>query len=1376
MPEEVNQVPDINQFSGGLVNPLAKEQVRIEVPEMPVAPAAVGVPLPNTNPVNQIENPMDFALALKKQVENPLTYASDKYKYGRNYSYDADYTGLNFQRYYKVPSVYKNIGFSPWRDNEAIYNQKMSWWDAYKRSAGQWSNLASTGFSSMLPWNAWSDVGEGIDKDSAEAMERAHAIGHDSRGGASAFFNNMVVDSGYTFGILGELASEEAVIWGASTLAAPFTLGGSWAGAAVETGAAVSRASSLFSRIKNMSSLTKGVTKTWEGFKELASINKARQAFDYVKSGAPLGKLLEVITPGTVAFTRETMKAAKNGENIYNLARASKGVGAFYRDTREIAAAISEAKLEGGSTELRMRKDLVDKFYKDNGRMPESEDYEKIYQYAKDAAHETYLWNLPALYLSNKIVFNKALQGLKPFRAFREELSKGLSGKLVFDQAASAAGKEAWSVVQSGFRESAKSLTKASTYKPKNLLKNITGSIFKYGKANLTEGFQESYQDAVSNTMVDYYTSRYNDPTQIGPHDVWGMFAGKMGEQFTTSQGLETFASGFLMGGIVQGPQHLVYDWAPKKFQQIFKPEEHAEYARQREDRTNRVVNALNEVTKNADRFFNQYTNDVVSQSVGNKQSMDASQAGDTKGYVDIQDESIFEHLHTLLANNKLDLVTDYLKDMKSLSGEELEQAYGKLDPQDGDAKEFYTKKIDGMLDKASYIQKRYDVVNDKYANPFEPNKYSPTEDQKKFNDEFTKWYAWEESKKMAVFSSYSFDRSLERMKSIMDDIVHDKPLAKANSSDFTVLFDENQIKEEIKSLKTEVSTLKDISGTVNESRKREKKLDALTGMRDSVTEYQTALASEDEALTTEALKGLHKSYKNYLRVIADQSDDYMFNAKVDDSFDKLKDFYSLKHDSKNLSGVINILENPELFSYYAARTDRILKSLHDNRLKSYKTAMDAKTNAEEFNQLINDIFEEGAYFDSNDLQAFVEGNIPPVFYDATDGSVINPNSEKYSKIIALIDNFKKATGKTEEPVTEEAQQTETIVTEQVAEPIITQIPITIDTPVKDMPEDLVAQLVDAYVAWNRERYEKGEEIADDDIFEKSQEQIAKSLPFKEFMKFPKSGRIIREYNNKTGRKIGAEIPLTEEKKVNIMTSDMRNSLITLGYEKSEINKMSFPEAQRLIAGSVKKGEEERLKIQKELQAKQELEEKKAETVATMQSLLQQADTVTKLNDFYDNLRDMIREQNVLDTGVTSDELEAMFDERRKELVIEVNFDNIVKGEAVMMKNSKDGLMVVEEKLADRIKLRKFGDPTAPIITVMKQHVKDTILYKDDPNAKPQDITSEISQENKDISNQDIQTAQNLNDPDQIKKDVEKGKRTSNKDLDNDLLNNIGCD
>ena len=123
--------------------------------------------------------------------------------------------GSNFDRYYHSPN-FAQLGFHPYADNESQYNQVSSWWDENARARSQYWNVFGTGFLST--YNSLSDLGSGNffrpDPYEAEAYADAMRIGNSTQEGTGAFFNNLMLNSAYTVGIMANIALEELAMAG----------------------------------------------------------------------------------------------------------------------------------------------------------------------------------------------------------------------------------------------------------------------------------------------------------------------------------------------------------------------------------------------------------------------------------------------------------------------------------------------------------------------------------------------------------------------------------------------------------------------------------------------------------------------------------------------------------------------------------------------------------------------------------------------------------------------------------------------------------------------------------------------------------------------------------------------------------------------------------------------------------------------------------------------------------------------------------------------------------------------------------------------------------------------------------------------------------
>ena len=155
------------------------------------------------------EGTMDFnrAVLFDAQV-NGIGGETDPFKMSKNSMGNfRDFNNQNhFYERYAEHSEFENLGFTPFRDNETLYNENSSTWQELGRASGEWASMISLGLVDAAGWSI------GTDRENAEAMERSMAVGSSTKGGAGGFTTNLFLNSGYTVGIMAELALEEVAM------------------------------------------------------------------------------------------------------------------------------------------------------------------------------------------------------------------------------------------------------------------------------------------------------------------------------------------------------------------------------------------------------------------------------------------------------------------------------------------------------------------------------------------------------------------------------------------------------------------------------------------------------------------------------------------------------------------------------------------------------------------------------------------------------------------------------------------------------------------------------------------------------------------------------------------------------------------------------------------------------------------------------------------------------------------------------------------------------------------------------------------------------------------------------------------------------------
>lgn len=1030
VPPDGSQPPII----GGVINPeILPEPKSLIEPLRPSTSGIIGegMSMPNTD---------DVFSSINQVLADQNNFQRDLAPYTKIGTYDADYTGLNFDRYYNTPRVYSKLGFSPFRDNERIYNNNMTWWDGFKRASGQSLVQASVSFKGALPWNAWD--GEYSDIEGAKRVERSSAIGMDTRGGFGAWANNTMMNFGFTYGILTEIAAEELALFGLSFVPGMQGL------------AAGRTASNMRRLLMNLGPVGRGINVTADFVKNAREIQNMRGVWNAVKAA----KLPRVFTPNLFDATRDIYKGVRKGEALYSLANGSKAFGAFYRDTREIAAALSESKLEAGMVENNMKNKLTDKFYAENGRMPNFDESNNINNHAEMAGKETFLWNMPVIYMSNKLVFDKAFRGFTPMRVLRSELQKGFSGKLVFNEMWRKSGGDPLKLVADTMKERAKNLLKPKTWKPKNLAKDMAAGLFVYSKANVAEGLQEIYQEAVSPAMERYYMDKYNNPHVWSTKSQWGLYLEESKKLLSSKEGLEIFGSGFVMGGLIQVPQKMMFQYIPEKFMAITDKEGWKEYKKQRDKNSENLVNAMNYIIKaNPDKYFDPVKDNASAQvNLDNDANM-ANENGDRLSFHDVLDDAIGEHIYTVLQSGKIDLLKTYIDDMRGLSSKEMEDAFGPVDASQGDPGSYYSRQITKFQDRLEEMEKHYEYVQENSVNPFDYKMIG--DDEPLLKQEIQRnQIAMERYKKLAVLSHFHYGRTVQRMASIYNRWLSSKQMRNMNSTDLSVLFaispkfameegkamisGAGSLVNEITRLKREIKAMKGMESPTPESKKdlqrNERQLSLLEKYYEVVNvqylpllkKYKQAQfeGNEQEAeIVEEALSGaisrMQKVYTDYLLFVAEKSGidpadltyktvtgERVLNQELDDAFHELKDFYTLSVDRADLVQAVNALHNPDVMMLSVRTNARIVDlemQQFESKMKEWWEKFENYTDA---NTLIAELSRIGVFFDPALMSEVDAGRLDNViFYYHNEGKFLQLNQlqePKYTQVTNQINEM----------------------------------------------------------------------------------------------------------------------------------------------------------------------------------------------------------------------------------------------------------------------------------------------------------------------------------------------------------------------------------
>ena len=627
---------------------------------------------------------------------------------------------------------FSSKGFIPWRDNDDTYNQDTNVLKELYRSTKWAAPLLGEGFISGLRtfpdliagmYNGDLDRIFSTDDRLAPKWERATRMGGSTAGGASSFLTNFEISASNMIGMAIETVAEDALI-GLATAASG---GGTTPLAVAEAGKTASVFKTIYQGFKNIFRVT-------DIFKDA---NTARRAWEVTVDGTKWfgTKAAHFLNPleQTVKFGKDLYTGEQYLKESTTLGKYVHGFGSFYRDLREINFALSEAKLEGGFSYLERRNQMTNDYIAKYGYAPQGKDAQDIEQNARDGGDFTTKANLPVIFFSNRIGFGNFFKGFTPLTKLMNEAAAGGS---LFENIT--------------FNSVKKLFEKTSQFSAKRAFRSGLGSSLNYFKANFMEGVQENLQDVISGAADDYYNKRFKNPSYGGFSVMMGDVGNQFGKKVFTGQGLETFASGALMGLVMQGGiraksgiQNLTY--------RITNKEGYEEFKAKRSQQIDKYVSQLNEMYQDPTKYLDPELMNAVRQGELSKYLNQAVNNSNKKEFYDIKDQAVYEHLWTMVRSGKADIFKERLEEFKQLSPEEFEDALGfKVE----DPKQFKSY-IDDQIKKVDLIQSLYDKAEDNLKNPINLGAFK--KGTKEYENAAAKYIAFENAKQQAVFANYSF-------------------------------------------------------------------------------------------------------------------------------------------------------------------------------------------------------------------------------------------------------------------------------------------------------------------------------------------------------------------------------------------------------------------------------------------------------------------------------------------------------------------------------------------------------------------------------------------------------------------------------------------
>lgn len=942
-------------------------------------------------------------------MKSSVMQKEDPFKFAKPFDFNGTQYGQFFDRYYNHPK-FKKLGFSPFRDNEAHYNANSTQWDDFNRMRTQWGSLFWDGYTGLF--QNWGNFSLDGDTHHGANMEKAMGIAMSSKKGSGAFVTNLAGNSAYTFGILGEIATEEAALALISLIP----------GTQPVTAAATAR------NIPRLLRVMKGIPQIMKGYRPLSTLvkgftnlNQSRGFFNGVsKFGKASFKFLNPL--------ENTFDFVKNADNLKNLdklsdvAMVSKGFGSFYRDMRGINAAWDEATLEGGMVQNDLTNTLLNEYYKEYGHLPVagSEDANKIYRQASEAGRLTSLANIPAIVYSNKIVFER------PLRPLLKNTKLNISDVSRIKNWTFKEVKEAGKTMFVPVKKSVKNVATKNYWKELPL--NVVKGNFKYLNANLTEGFQELYQEGLSAGMKKHYEAIYSNSQLAGTKQQWWHSFDQGVQSQMSSQGLDVFLSGALMGGLVQGPQKIAFEKIPQYSREAWSSKLFGKKGQERRDILNQqkkaereyidklaesmsyVANLSNEQKKQA---FNLVHENTVNQRNIGLLIDEAMNRGDKKEAIDATVEGLALHLNTLAEGGKINVFKDQISSMKGLSDQELEEMIGS-DPTD--------KQGGKVRDRITKVEKQIDQYERRL------NEFDRIYGKQSIRDAVGA-AAFTRAKRDFVYNTFALDNTLDRMQELLNLASNDQTLQQANPGDITVLLSNNTSQNtHLEYLKSQAKLGKMAESPAKvkiEGRKAEAQLEQLKGIRESVKEL-TTLQNEyanykksnnpqqlDAKAFTQKINSatadLKTKFSKYIKNIAAKSQEVPLQDNIDNLMETVVDYHRLAKDQKDYTDTINFLSDPAHFANYQKSLENTLTDIFENRAILLKKGLESFYDLQKTNDLYNKLFHLGVFMTPEGISQLEKGQMPVFYNIPVDYNSTTPDNVKDIDALIPVTNDPKS-------------------------------------------------------------------------------------------------------------------------------------------------------------------------------------------------------------------------------------------------------------------------------------------------------------------------------------------------------------------------------
>ena len=761
-----------------------------------------------------------YVASLKQSLNNELVNFQDPNQWGGIYKYNAGPNSTTYwDRYHNLwGDGDHELDFHPLHNNEAAYNMATSYGERAAYSLYGMSQLALAGFigtyeslGAMAEGDFWKP-----DYRVGREFDRVNKLYYDSNDGTGAFVNNLVMNFGYTLGIMGSIALDGG-------FASAFKLGA--AGRYVPNIRSAKTLSNI-QKANKLDNAVDGARITQQNLDYLSGMGNARkwyQGWDLRRlSESTIGRAVNPFSN----VTANRYRILDGADNLTGLAEGAMGFGAFYRDIRNINLAIAESRLESSLNRDRLFDNLYSNYYKNNGKAPLGEDLERIMSAADAEAFETSIWNTALIYFTNKLAFDNILNPTALNKVFGKKINDiasigkgdfGPIGRVTLESGKGAVFRER------GYR------TWLHGWKTDPIAKSL-GNTIGYFKVNLLEGLQESFQQVIADATYEHYKKLYySDPTRKGIIDkaIFGQGSTSVDEytralkKQISPEGAEVFGSGFFMGFLTKGLGAGI-NAARTRSAKMYDPQGYKDYLEFETQVGQQLADRINDIGVK-DFWDSGYFNAATQLGVNT-----VTKSGDIKENRDAEMEAVISHVKYLKKNGILDSYIENFKTYQDLTDEEFLEANPTVT---ADEVGKYKSKIPIIAEKLKKVSKTIDRVEEKYKNPVDIRNMESW--MEGYEDAVFMHNAWEEAVTQAAFFQENWEDVSKRMVSIQKTHYNNRPsesLSKSDSDLILTIRDSRGMKAEIARLKDEIKTLTTQATPESKeaAKQRQKRLNAL--------------------------------------------------------------------------------------------------------------------------------------------------------------------------------------------------------------------------------------------------------------------------------------------------------------------------------------------------------------------------------------------------------------------------------------------------------------------------------------------------------------------------------------------------------------------